>query len=177
MLTVEDVALHWKLQPETVRRWIAQGKLGASRLNRVYRLDWTDVWACERGQTPSWEAAARYKKSLLTKEELAARYRVSVRSVERWVAAGLPTRNVFRSIRFNEDDVADWLAIRLGFGRFPRRGSKFVAGWRDQIYKNQTVLHTEAPTCASNLLRTGLVERSFLNVDHPIGRNKHTEDH
>lgn len=177
MLTVEDVALHWKLQPETVRRWIAQGKLGASRLNRVYRLDWTDVWACERGQTPSWEAAARYKKSLLTKEELAARYRVSVRSVERWVAAGLPTRNVFRSIRFNEDDVADWLAIRLGFGRFPQRGSKFVAGQEVQIYMNQTVVHTKAPTWAGQLHRTGLVEKSFLNADHPIGRNKHTDDH
>jgi hypothetical protein len=119
----------------------------------------------------------KYKKSLLTKEEIAARYRVSVRSVERWVAAGLPTRNVFRSIRFNEDDVADWLAIRLGFGRFPRRGSKFVTGRTDQIYNNQTILHTEAPTWASKLPRTGLVERSFLNVDHPIGRNKHTDEY
>jgi excisionase family DNA binding protein len=125
MLTVEEVAHHWKLTPETVRRWIAEGRLRASRLNRVYRLDWKDIWACERGAVPSGKTAVRYKKSLLTKDELAAEYRVSIRTVERWVGDGLPTRNVFGSVRFNEDDVVDWLGKEMGFGCSAQRERGF----------------------------------------------------
>jgi excisionase family DNA binding protein len=125
MLTVEEVAHHWKLRPETVRRWIAEGRLRASRLNRVYRLDWRDVWACERGAVPSGKAAVRYKKPLLTKDELAAEYRVSIRTVERWVGDGLPTRNVFGSVRFNEDDVVDWLGKEMGFECSTQRETGF----------------------------------------------------
>ena len=115
MLTVEEVAQHWKLQPETIRRWIGAGRIKASRLRRVYRLNWRDVWACERGPTPNDNAATRYKTPLLSKDELAAQYKVSVRTVERWVGEGLPTRNVFGSVRFNAEGVSDWLSIHEGF--------------------------------------------------------------
>jgi excisionase family DNA binding protein len=125
MLTVEEVAHHWKLRPETIRRWIAEGRLRASRLNRVYRLNWKDVWACERGAVPSGKTAVRYKKCLLTKDELATEYRVSIRTVERWVGDGLPTRNVFGSVRFNEDDVVDWLGKEMGFGCSAQRERGF----------------------------------------------------
>ena len=140
MLTVKDVAQHWQLRPETIRRWISSGKLNASRLNRAYRLDWQDVWACERGPMPSGKAAVKYKKSLLTKEEIAAEYRVSARSVERWVADGLPTRNVFGSVRFNEEDVADWLAGKMGFGCSARGGRKFQSEPGNQILRNPELL-------------------------------------
>jgi hypothetical protein len=78
------------------------------------------------GQLPSGKTAVRYKKCLLTKDELAAEYSVSVRPVERWVGDGLPTRNVFGSVRFNEDDVVDWLGEEMGFGCSAQR----VGGFR-----------------------------------------------
>ena len=137
MLTVKDVAQHWQLRPETIRRWISSGKLKASRLNRAYRLDWKDVWACERGLMPSGKAAVIYKKTLLTKDELAAEYRVSVRTVERWVADGLPTRNVFGSVRFNEDDVAEWLAREIGFGCSARGGGSLRYEPEQKILRNR----------------------------------------
>lgn len=115
MLTVEDVARHWKLRPETVRKFIAAGSLPAMRLNRQYRLTWEDVWSLEDGRMPRGASRVRYTTPLLTKKELAGRCRVSPRTLERWVTDGLPTRNVAGSIRFNGDEAADWLAGRFGF--------------------------------------------------------------
>jgi predicted site-specific integrase-resolvase len=115
MLIIKDVARHWKLCPETIRKWISQGDIPAARLNRRYRLRWEDVWACERGPMPRGRARTRYMKPLLTKDELGALYGVSARTVERWVNRGLPTRNVFGSVRINADDAAGWLAARMAF--------------------------------------------------------------
>jgi hypothetical protein len=115
MLTIDDVARHWKLRPETIRKRIVEGDIPASRLNRQYRLRWEDVWSCERGPMPRGRARPRYMKPLLTKDQLGALYGVSARTVERWVDEGLPTRNVFGSVRFNADDAADWLAVWMGF--------------------------------------------------------------
>lgn len=115
MLTVEDVARHWKLRPETVRKFIAAGLLPATRFNRQYRLTWPEVWAMEDGRMPRGAAQRRYETPLLTKKDLAGRCRVSVRTVERWVGDGLPTRNVAGSVRFNAGEAGDWLAWRFGF--------------------------------------------------------------
>ena len=115
MLSVEDVARHWKLRPETVRKFIAAGRLPATRLGRQYRLTWQDVWSLEDGRMPRGAAQRRYELPLLTKKELAVRCRVSVRTVERWLSDGLPTRNIGGSIRFNPGEVGDWLAGQFGF--------------------------------------------------------------
>ena len=113
MLTLEDAAAHWDLSPDTLRRKIKTGDLHAVRINRRYRLDWPDIWACERGPLPRGARADRYKLPLLTKHRIAAALNVSPRSVDRWIADGMPTRAVFASVRANPLDVADWLDQRL----------------------------------------------------------------
>jgi len=115
MLTVEDVARHWKLRPETVRKMIARGSLPAMRMNRQYRLRWEDVWSIEQGRMPKGGARPRYQEPLLTRKELAGRCRVSLRTVDRWICDGLPTRNVAGSTRFNVGEAGDWLSGKFGF--------------------------------------------------------------
>jgi len=113
MLTVKEVATHCSVKPDTVRRWIRAGALQAVRLNRDYRVDWADVWACEHGPMPRRESQERYKAPLLRKSDLARALRVSARTVERWIAEGLPTRDVFGGVRINPHDAADWLTARF----------------------------------------------------------------
>lgn len=41
--TPEEIALQWRLEPATVRRWIREGKLKATKLGRGWRVkreDW-----------------------------------------------------------------------------------------------------------------------------------------
>lgn len=114
MLTVRATALHFGLAPATVRRKILCGELRAERINRNYRVRWEDVWSCERGPMPRCGTRARYQLPLIDKVQLSHVLNVSVRTVERWLAGGLPTRNVFGSVRMNPVDVQDWLALRLG---------------------------------------------------------------
>ncbi|WP_098411708.1 helix-turn-helix domain-containing protein [Thioclava sp. ES.031] len=114
MLTVENVARHFRLAPATVRRKIRVGELRANRINRDYRINWEDVWSCERGPMPGRGTLERYQLPLIDKVQLAGGLEVSIRTVERWLAEGLPTRNVFGSVRMNPVDVRDWLALRLG---------------------------------------------------------------
>ncbi|SEM81087.1 helix-turn-helix domain-containing protein [Palleronia pelagia] len=112
MLSVEDVAEHYGLRPDTVRRKIRAGELDAIRIGRTYRLNWPDVWACEDGPMPKRARIPRYQHRLLCKKTIAGALRVSVRTVERWIDDGLPTRNVFGAVRCNPHDVADWLALQ-----------------------------------------------------------------
>jgi excisionase family DNA binding protein len=114
MLTVDEVARHYALKPDTIRRHIRRGDLDAVRLNRSYRIDWPAVWSCEEGPVPRGRATARYQVPLLTKNDLAAALRVSPRTVERWVETGLPTRNVFGRVRINPYDAARWLSGYFG---------------------------------------------------------------
>lgn len=114
MLTVAEVAKHFKLEPDTIRGRINRGDLHAVRINRNHRVTWQDVWECERGPKPSGSRQDRYKAPLLTKREVASGLRVSVRTVERWIARGLPTRSVFASSRINPHDATDWLKDHLG---------------------------------------------------------------
>lgn len=112
MLSVKCVASHFGLRPDTVRRRIRAGDIDAIRINRDYRLDWPDVWACEDGPMPKGASRERYQEPLVGKRVIAAKLRVSVRSVERWIDEGLPTRNVFGTVRCNPHDVTDWLRLR-----------------------------------------------------------------
>jgi excisionase family DNA binding protein len=112
MLSVEEVAKHFGLRPDTVRRKIRAGEIEATRIGRVYRMVWPDVWACEDGPMPKRARVTRYQDPLLCKKRIAGALRVSVRTVERWIDDGLPTRNVFGAVRFNPYDVTDWLKMR-----------------------------------------------------------------
>jgi excisionase family DNA binding protein len=114
MLTTQDVAAHVALRPDTIRRHIRDGRLRAARFQRDYRVDWPDLWACEDGPLPQGADCDRYKAPLLKSQDIARRLGVSARTVERWRAQGLPTRNVFGNVRFNPRDVEDWLHGRFG---------------------------------------------------------------
>lgn len=114
MLTLEDVAQHWRLRPAAVRGRVASGELRAFRIAGRYRTDWPSVWSCEAGRPPKGTQAERYKAPLLTKRELAAALRVSTRTVERWLADGLPTRSVGENTRFNRSEAARWIRQRFG---------------------------------------------------------------
>lgn len=111
MLSVEQVASHFGLRPDTVRRKIRSGEIHAIRIGRVYRLAWPDVWACEDGPTPKGAQIPRYQDDLLCKKSVAGALRVSVRTVERWIEMGLTTRNVFGAVRCNPHDATDWLKV------------------------------------------------------------------
>lgn len=114
MLSVQEVATHFGFRPEAVRTRINSGELRAFRVNRSYRCEWPDVWACEEGPAPRPQQPERYQAPLLSKKELAARLRVSVRTVDRWLQGGLPTRNVFGRVRVNPHDAEDWLRLCQG---------------------------------------------------------------
>ncbi|WP_417808799.1 helix-turn-helix domain-containing protein [Thioclava sp.] len=112
MLTVKQVANHFGLRPDTIRRKARAGEISCIRIGRAYRFDWPDVWSCEDGPMPKGAMSARYQVPLVSKKQIAWSLQVSVRTVDRWLDEGLATRNVFGAVRCNPDDVADWL--RLG---------------------------------------------------------------
>jgi pyruvate dehydrogenase complex dehydrogenase (E1) component len=114
MLTIEDVASHWGLRPAAVRARIAAGHLRAFRIAGRHRTTWADVWACEAGPRPTGALADRYKTPLMTKSDLSRAMRVSVRTVERWMTQGLPTRAIGTNTRFNRAETASWLRARFG---------------------------------------------------------------
>lgn len=109
MLTVENVSAHFDLSRETVRALVRSGSLRATRVGRQFRFDWPDVWACEGGPPPDAASEARFQEDLLSKQSVAHALDLSERTVERWIAQGMPTRNVGSSVRLNPHDVTDWL--------------------------------------------------------------------
>lgn len=114
MLTVEDVARHFGLRADTIRRHVRSGKIKAFRIAHAYRFDWRDVWGCEAGPTPKGDRQARYKTPLLDRRQIATAIGVSVRTLNRWIHLGLPTRDVFGNTRMNVHDVEDWLREEFG---------------------------------------------------------------
>lgn len=118
MLTIEDVARHWQVTPGTVRALVSSGALHAVPVGRRYRVRWQDVWACEDGPTPRDAVADLYRTPLLTKRDIAAAMQVSIRTVERWTADGLPTRSIRGGVRYNRRDAGRWLRRRFGVDPF-----------------------------------------------------------
>lgn len=112
MLTVEHASQHFKLSSATLRKKAANGEINCIRIGREYRFEWADIWACEKGRTPRSVDKSRYQLDLLGKGEIAAALSVSVRTVERWIADGMPTRNAFGSVRCNPLDITEWLRGR-----------------------------------------------------------------
>jgi excisionase family DNA binding protein len=76
MLTIEEVAKHWRLRPATVRLRIKSGELAAFRVGGRYRTDWPSVWSCEAGRRPTGAQSSAYKTPLLTKSDLARAMKV-----------------------------------------------------------------------------------------------------
>ena len=113
-LTVAAVADHYALAARTVRGHLQTGILPGIRLDGEWRCSWPDVWAAERGPMPKGKMVERYKEPLLRKKDLAAKWGISERKVERWVEEGLPTRNVFGSVRIAPVEAETW--IRHTFG-------------------------------------------------------------
>lgn len=116
-LTAADVAKHYALTPRTVRARLKGADLAGVRVNRDWRCSWQDVWAAEKGPTPKGERADAYRAPLLTKKALAAKWGVSERTVERWIVDGLPTRNVFGSVRIAPVDADEWTSQAFGIER------------------------------------------------------------
>jgi excisionase family DNA binding protein len=114
MLTIEEVAKHWRLRPATVRLRIKSGELAAVRVGGRYRTNWHDVWSCEAGRMPTGARADEYKTPLLTKSDLARAMKVGTRTVERWLFDGLPTRCVGENVRLNRAEAARWIQRRFG---------------------------------------------------------------
>jgi len=113
-LTTEEVADHYGLTPRTVRDHLKRGTLRGVKINRDWRCSWPDVWAAEKGPTPRGERAKDYKAPLLCKKDLAVRWGVSERTVERWIEQGLPTRNAFGSVRIAAIDAEAWVQRTFG---------------------------------------------------------------
>ncbi len=113
-LSVAQVAEHWRLTPATVGAMLRTGTLRGVRVNRLWRTSWHEVWAVEDGPRPQGARCAALRRPLLRKADLAASRGVSVRTVERWLADGLPTRDVGASVRIAPADADIWLAGRFG---------------------------------------------------------------
>jgi DNA-binding transcriptional MerR regulator len=110
----KDVCKHWSVSSRTVREYAEDRGLRFSRVNREYRFEWPDIWAFEQGARPPSAQQERYMTPLATKRTLALATEVSVRTVDRWIARGLPTRNVASNVRFNIYDAAEWLERHQG---------------------------------------------------------------
>ncbi len=107
-LTVADVATHYALSLRTVRGRLKDGSLSGVQINGEWRCSWSDVWGAEKGPMPRGKRSKAYKADLLTKKNIANEWGVSERTVERWIVAGLPTRNVFGSVRIASIDAEEW---------------------------------------------------------------------
>lgn len=112
-LDVARCKLHFGLSDKTIYKMIDTGELPAV-LFGAYVINWADVWACEQGPAPRTALRARYMSDLLSPSHLAALTGRSLSTVDRWLAVGLPTRNVRGSVRVNALDAADWLACHYG---------------------------------------------------------------
>lgn len=112
-LGVADCARHFSLSEKTVYGMRKSGELPAENFGR-YVITWPDVWACEQGARPRPVLYPRYMTDLLSRQALARHTGKSLRTVDRWLDGGLPTRNVRDSVRVNAADAADWLRAKYG---------------------------------------------------------------
>jgi predicted site-specific integrase-resolvase len=117
ILTVADVAEHYNLEAGTVRKHLNAGKLQGVRMKGAWRCSWPDVWAAEKGPMPREKRSEDYKSQLLTKKELAEQWSVCEKTVERWFIEGLPTRNVFGSVRISKLDANEWTQRNFRFSK------------------------------------------------------------
>ena len=112
-LGVAECARHFSFSEKTVYEMVKSGALPAEKFG-PYVIAWPDVWACEQGSLPRPALYPRYMTDLLSRQALARHTGRSLRTVDRWLDGGLPTRNVRDSVRVNAVDAADWLRAKYG---------------------------------------------------------------
>ena len=117
-LTVRDVADHWSVCTKTVYTMLRSGELASQNFGE-HQIDWPAVWGCEQGPRPRPGREPLYRTPLMTRHDLARRTGRSLSTIDRWLAAGLPTRDVGRSVRINEHDADLWLRANRGIRLFP----------------------------------------------------------
>lgn len=113
-LTVADVARRWQLGARSVRDMVHDGKLPAVHRGGEYLIRAEDMWSCEQGPFPRGAAHSRQLDPLMTKCDVAFSIRCSVKQVERWIEAGLPTRNVGVNVLIDEEAARVWLRACRG---------------------------------------------------------------
>ncbi|WP_088636312.1 DNA-binding protein [Phaeobacter sp. 22II1-1F12B] len=113
-LDVTAIATHFALTEATVRSYLRAGRLPGVRLKGEWKTSWDHVWGVERGPTPRSANRQAYQLPLLSKSDLACRLATSVRTIEGWLASGMPTRNVFSNVRIAPVDAETWLIHTLG---------------------------------------------------------------
>lgn len=123
-LTVNQVAEHFGLSPRTIRDRIKSGDLAAVQVGGEWRCRWPDLWAVEKGPMPWGNRALELTAPLLTKKQLGELWGKSERTVERWIAEGLPTRNVFGSVRIAPADADLWMQRTFSIPLTSRRTEK-----------------------------------------------------
>lgn len=113
-LDVAATARHFALTEATVRSYLRAGRLPGARLKGEWRTSWDHLWAVERGPTPTAANRRAYQLPLLSKSGLARKLTTSVRTIEGWLASGMPTRNVFSNVRVAPIDAEHWLVHTCG---------------------------------------------------------------
>lgn len=113
-ISVKDVADHYDLKPRTIRDHLKKGNLSGVRIKGEWRCSWPDVFAAEKGPTPKRERAELYKEKLFTKKTFGAKWSICEKTVDRWIEDGLPTRNVFGSVRIAPVDAREWTKRTFG---------------------------------------------------------------
>lgn len=108
-LSVNAVAKHFDLTPRTVRARLKKGDIVGVRIGGEWRFSWQDVWAAEKGPSPRGKRTEAFKVPLLSMTKYGATWSVSQRTVERWIADGMPTRNVFGSVRIAHASADIWV--------------------------------------------------------------------
>lgn len=133
-LSVADCAGHFSFSEKTVYAMIKSGELPAEKFCH-HVIAWPDAWACEHGPAPRPALYPRYMTPLLSRQALAKHTGKSLRTVDRWLDSGLPTRNVRDSVRVNAADAAEWLRAKYGrsiaLNRLLQLGSDPSLGSRD----------------------------------------------
>lgn len=106
MMTVADVAHRWRISQAVLRRHIRTGSLDAVRVGRAWRIRLEDVLNAEAGIAGGGP--------LLTKAEVARAYAVSLRTVDRWIAAELQICWPLGLLRLDPNQVSAGLEQRVG---------------------------------------------------------------
>jgi len=114
ILTVAEVADHYDLTERTIRDHLKSGALPGARVRGRWMCQWQDVWSAERGPFPRAHRQILYQTPMLSKRRLAERLRVSRSTIDRYIEEGLPTRNVFGSVRIAPFDAETWLHATYG---------------------------------------------------------------
>lgn len=114
ILTVADVAAHFALEPRTIRTHLKSGALPGAKVRGKWMCQWQDVWSAERGPFPKGDRQGLYQKPMRSRRSLAAKLEVHISTVDRYIEEGLPTRNVFGSVRIAPFDAETWLRATYG---------------------------------------------------------------